>query len=51
MNCDNLRNDCSFEQFKKELKDHVIIKRTLLGPTGHFCNPVSHSTLSQMEEV
>lgn len=51
MNCDNLRNDCAFEQFKEELKHHVIIKRMMLGPTGHFCSRVSHSPLSQMEKV
>lgn len=51
VNCDNLRNDCCFEQFKEELKHHVIIKRTMSGPTGHFCSLVSQSPLSQMEEV
>lgn len=50
-NCDSLGHDCCFEQFKEELKHRVIIKRTMSGPTGHFCSPVSHSPLSQMEAV
>lgn len=51
MNCDYLRNDCCFEQLKEELKHPVIIKGTMSGATGHFCSPVPHSPLSQMEEL